>query len=682
MNIEELKAFADEADRRGDTEAANAAFDKILEMQKAPQQTGFQKFLESAKSELVSGPIKESLEPTFSGIGRGLAVAGGLFGDTANNLANLVRAGFGYGAGAIGRIDLMPDPVPAAQAPLTYENTVNRLKALGVIKDYSGSASGRISERIMQDVAAGGAMGGAPGAAYGFATGTGAALAREAVPNSPTAEVVGSIAGALAPSGVRALKDALSPTRAIAKTSQVEELAKTPYGKRGQTISDQNQIDLKISQKYGSQKAASLEGEAAAMKPVEATKDELARKAQFGNRLEGVLRRINPEKISGKESARLAYNAYESENKAVLSGLRSNWKNAMEKIEGLTRGKRVVSIEPALMKLKSEIDDIASLKTRGQADTEALKILQNEYDDLINSGGQLSVREVQSKLASHTAEASGTGKFYKDVSDAAERRVHQVMKNAIDDSLDFFAQSPGEKYAKAGQLMKQARSDYRLQEEYLDELSYRLLGEKVIGKKETLTPDAIRKQLLSANSDERKYLIPLVEKHSPEAVQGFKEDYIRSILEKSKPSESVVGPGGSIDFKKMANAWKLDKEFFSTFQNRTERRELVRVREALRRLAEEPAPKHAQSTVSSMTEIAGIAGSLHPVFVFRALARRATPNVLSRLLMTREGRMAIEVAAGMKKLPDHEAYLLSEKIRKMMEQNPGAVASAVSGNEQ
>lgn len=600
--------------------------------------------------------------PVWSGAVEGAAMLPG-------TIENLGRAAIGTVAGLSG---LGPDYMPE------IVDHRKMLRDAGITKDYSkDSSGGRFVSRVMQDVGAG-AQFGPIGAASGFASGTGAAIANELFPGSQTAETVGSLAGALTPSAARFSVDKLSPTRAVASSSQIKELAPTPYGKRGSVIERQNQVDLKLSQKYGSQKAAGMEAEAMAMKPLEASRDELARKAQFGRRLESVLGRVNPTGAGGKESAQRAYNAFEAENNMVLAGRKSNWNKTMDQANALTSGKRVISVEPALLKLQTEIDDLSSMTVRGQADDEALNILKQEHKKLSSSGGHLSIKELQSNLSSHTSDAYGTGKFYKDVSDAAERRVHGVMKSALDESLDSFAtapiKSPDNTYARAGQLVKQARADYGLQGEYLDELGARVLG-KALGKKEELTTDAIQKAIRGSGPDERKYLMPIVEKYDPAAAQGLKEDHIRKILEKSKPSESTVGPTGGIDFKKLASNWKIDSEFMSTFTNKTERRDLIRVRQALRRLAEEPAPKHSQSVTSSMTEIAGVAGSLHPVFILRALARRATPSTMVKILYTKEGRNALEIAAGTKKAPSSETKTATDFMRKLVEENPGAIIS-------
>lgn len=211
--IDELKAFADEADRRGDREAAFAAMKRIESM--------------SGQSSAIGQRAGE----LGTGINQGIASIVGLPVDTVQNIINLAKAGYGTAVTAAGRPDLAPDI--GDEEPLMGSKYIgNRLANAGMMPNpspedlvgrtlqttgrYLGASAIPIASqaRGMTDIAKG--LGSAA------MSGLGGSAARETFPDSPTAEIIGSLAAPMiaigATSGIRAgLRGGEESRRAMAE---------------------------------------------------------------------------------------------------------------------------------------------------------------------------------------------------------------------------------------------------------------------------------------------------------------------------------------------------------------------------------------------------------------------------------------------------------------------------------
>lgn len=187
--LDELRAFADEADRRGDKEAAFAAMKKIEAM--SPRESADPTYNQRA-GELVTG------------INQGIASFLGLPVDTGQNIVNLAKAGYGAAATAMGRPDMAPN-VDLGEEPFLGSRYISRKmsnagfmpnpsptdltgRTLQTVGQYVGGSSIPIAgtAKGLRDLAVGGAS--------AVASGLGAAAARENFPDNQTAEIIGAIA--------------------------------------------------------------------------------------------------------------------------------------------------------------------------------------------------------------------------------------------------------------------------------------------------------------------------------------------------------------------------------------------------------------------------------------------------------------------------------------------------------
>lgn len=436
-----------------------------------------------------------------------------------------------------------------------------------------------------------------------------------------------------------------TPSGTLAREGELTRLKDTPYARGGAVLERETGVPLRLSQKYGSAELYHREGEAAAYSPQLAL-DKLRENARlYSDRLNGAIKDIDSANLSRAQTAARVHQAFKGELLRTQTVISSRYGKALEESNRITSGRAVIDPTPAIHRIDNEIEQLSS--TVMSADTaEAVTRLTALRDQLtkdLRETGMLKVNEVDDLIKSQSSRI-------RDVSDAAEKRIHQVMKSALDDVLNFA--EGNSRYGKAATILKAARSDYQLGREYERELAATTLGKmfttpkgRVAPDKVPPTSDVILNRIHAMTPSEVQYTMPIIEKWDRAAAQAVKADYLKRILTSARPDESnFSGQVPVVDFKKLANQWKLDRNFFSRFQDSGERNQLIRLRKVLGRLAEEDISKKGQGFVGQTEQgISAVAGG-NRVFIVKAILRRATPTVMANLLLKPEGQRAVETA--------------------------------------
>lgn len=467
--------------------------------------------------------------------------------------------------------------------------------------------------------------------------------------------------------GLDFVRNFVMPTRNLARETGIQQALKLPEAKKGLRLTRDTGQDFKLSQVLGSERLAGAEREAAAARPDIAKPDTNRMISQFMNRLEGIQKLVDPKHSTPGRTAKAVLPAYQAELQRTLDTRSTMFTERLAEAEKLVKGKPVIPTEPIIQELQAELK-AATVAVQSDLTGKYVGKLRMEIDKLaptLRPGGKilgpdgqplispsaveqkLTITNVQRLLEDYGKSGRGSGRVLDDVNSAADRRVYQTLKKAMKNALDRAGDDAT--LGPAAAVLKSAREDYKLLSQYKDELGSTSLGALLNKKnwKQGIKPtdedilNAVRKMKPS----EARNVLPILEKHNPDLIGALQRNYFRDILKRSGAGDAATAGVHPVNMRKFANNWQTDDYFRALFRDRQTRHELIRARQALRRLADEQPPKHAPGTVEKRTEEAGIAGSGNITFIFRMISRRITPTKLAKLLHTPEGRMALIRAA-------------------------------------
>ncbi len=469
------------------------------------------------------------------------------------------------------------------------------------------------------------------------------------------------IGSALFGGGLEILRNLL-PARTIAREGGIRETLKLPEGKKGLRLTRDTGQDFKLSQVLGSERLAGMEREAAAARPDIAKPDTNRMISQFMNRLEGIQKLVDPKHSTPGRTAKAVLPAYKAELDKTLATRSTMFTERLAEAEKLVKGKPVIPTEPIIKELQAELN-AANTAVQSETTKKFAGKLRMEIDKLaptLTPGGKilgpngqplilptaveqkLTITNVQRLMEDFGEAGRGKGKTFQDIESAADRRVyrilHKTMKGALDRAGDDATLGP------AAAVLKSAREDYKLLSQYKDELGATTLG-RLLNIKGGVTDEAVLNAVRKMKPSEARNVLPILEKHNPDLIGALQRDYFRDILKRSGSGDATAAGVHPVNMRKFADNWQTDDYFRTLFRDRQTRHELIRARQALRRLADEQPPKHAAGAVEKRTEEAGILGSFNPVFMLRMASRRMTPTKMAKLLHTPEGRMALIRAA-------------------------------------
>lgn len=462
--------------------------------------------------------------------------------------------------------------------------------------------------------------------------------------------------------GLDFVRNFVMPTRNLARETGIQQALKLPEAKKGLRLTRDTGQDFKLSQVLGSERLAGAEREAAAARPDIAKPDTNRMISQFMNRLEGIQKLVDPKHSTPGRTAKAVLPAYQAELQRTLDTRSTMFTERLTEAEKLVKGKPVIPTEPIIQELQAELK-AANTSVQSETTKKFVGKLRMEIDKLaptLTPGGKilgpdgqplisptaveqkLTITNVQRLMEDFGEAGRGKGKAFTDIESAADRRVyrilHKTMKGALDRAGDDATLGP------AAAVLKSAREDYKLLSQYKDELGATTLG-RLLNIKGGVTDEAVLNAVGKMKPSEARNVLPILEKHNPDLIGALQRNYFRDILKRSGAGDAATAGVHPVNMRKFANNWQTDDYFRALFRDRQTRHELIRARQALRRLADEQPPKHAPGTVEKRTEEAGIAGSGNITFIFRMISRRITPTKLAKLLHTPEGRMALIRAA-------------------------------------
>ncbi len=431
------------------------------------------------------------------------------------------------------------------------------------------------------------------------------------------------------------------PARVIARGGGIREALKTPEGRKGLALTRDTGQDFKLSQVLGSERLAGMEREAAAARPDITRPDTNRMISQFMNRLEGIQNMVDPKHSTPGRTAKAILPAYKAELDRTLATRSTMFTERLAEAEKLVKGQPVIPTGPIIEDLQAELK-AATTAVQSETTRKYVGKLTQEIKKL-SGANKLTMTNVQRLMQDYGEAASGTGRMFKDIDSAADRRVYTKLQEAMLNALDRATKDPA--LGPAAGALKSARDDYRLLSQYKDQMETNALGRVLNMTEDAVTPEGILAAVSKLKPSEVRQVLPLIQNHDPEIIGALQRNYFRDILKRSGTGDAATAGVHPVSMRKFAENWQTDDYFRALFPDRQTRHELIRARQALRRLADEMPPKHAPGAVEKRTEEAGILGSLNPVFILRMVARRMTPTKMAKLLHTPEGRMALIRAA-------------------------------------
>ncbi len=511
---------------------------------------------------------------------------------------------------------------------------------------------------------------------------------QESLKHIGTSAAFGGVVGA----GIEGV-NYLRPAATLARKAKLNQLKDTAPSKEAVANMADNGIDARLSSKYRSPEAAGMEAEAEAANPTAGAVDRLARWDKWKARADSITKVINPNKTTKADAIVNTANAVRKELDSAITQRSNDFKAALAQADAMTGGKQVIDPTPAITKITAEISRLRS-GNPSQTSIQEANVLSQELSSLLKKPKlnaldtpvpgtgepspsmameKLSVKNLQDRLSQYGEAASGVGKIGKDLSTASDRRVAGVLKDAFDDTLTSAESIPG-----AGKILSEARTGYAKASQYISSVTDSTIG-KIVGNQtpiDQLGASKVYGAIKNSTPEEKKALFALVEKHYPGEIGGLKEAWLTDILSKSPQNVKQVAYTGPVDPSKALNTASNrigqndGGDFNALFSNPKENQQMRKLVNGLRLLAEQAPPKSAQTVGGQATDVAGNIASRSVVFIMRTIARRATPQMMSKLLLTPEGRAAVEIAMNpTNKIPSSKMTAAANYMQKFYEEN-------------
>jgi hypothetical protein len=480
----------------------------------------------------------------------------------------------------------------------------------------------------------------------GFVGGTQLQKPGEERSRAEDALVTGAISSGI-PFGVRAgqrIFDAFRPSRVLARQLKVEEALKTPEAIKSQRELSEIGIrgaKAKLSQLTGNEKILKAEAEAVAANPEIAKLDNNFIKGNLRKFVGKVLDRIDPKRSGARQTASLVKKEIDQQRKFIDKISQKFFKVRFEKAIRITKDSAVVDTSHAKNILLKDRNDI--LKMAAGEEKKAALSAVNHWLQRVRPGN-LSIRHTQQFLRESGSKIKQSPKFETQIQQAQKGRFDKMVFGSLNQSLKNSA-----KTNEGAKLLLRARSGLKASKDRLKSINDTGLVQILDNPKRVKT-----KQVLdffsnpSTTSDDINIVMPLLREETRGAVQ---RQFIQRLSNKSRLSETASKGTDRLDFNKAAENLKIDDRFNAIFPNKIVRNEFIKVKSALRILAQKGGPVQTQSITSSVTEFARNIVSQSAIFIAGLVARRMTPSMLNKLLQTRNGRMSIINAAKIIKNP-------------------------------
>ena len=666
MNLEELKSFADEADRRGDTEAANAAFDKILAMQESPISANefdnrniLQKGADWLSEQGVSGA---AISPV--GAAYGFVRKNDFF--TPEPVPALVRAGASIKTTPEGRAGFIQSQMGnTTPDPLTGKPMVT----------VGGSRVPFDDQRIsVSDVA------GLSGPAISF--GPNAALALTGYGASPPAQAVASGAGtamreaasSLLPGGGQNLEGAIGNVAkdtalsyGFAKGTQIgadafnylrprnfsarayKEESVTPFAKEGSRLSKETGVDLTAGRETGSDALLTAENKVKQSLSGRRYADEYYARAlkQSEDYLNRTIKSLDSENLSKEGFGYKALSTTEKATDAAYTARSVSGQADYAIFNNMTNGGPAIPRSSFSENLNNVLDNYSGTRAAIKKGESLLK-----EGDL--TSGTIPIKQMLDQRRILSKVAAGKGRLFSGLDPGTDKEIAKKLLDGINTDLQSAEGLMGEKFATQLNI---ANRNWAQNSEKIREIQNSVVG-ALFNKTKPPTPQEASNALLSlakaGTSDpiKIKNVVNILDKTDPTFSSSYRAAIANDLFERST---SIVNTNKYSKFSPEAyiqNSLGLDKEAVSAlFKKPAEKQAFLDgISINLRLKGASPQMSNILSQEQQAKEAAmflgGVAsGGASPVFASGFLVKWITPKFLSKQIFDKEGQNAMRVIA-------------------------------------
>jgi len=280
-----------------------------------------------------------------------------------------------------------------------------------------------------------------------------------------------------------------------------------------------------------------------------------------------------------------------------------------------------------------------------------------------------TVMDFKNALKKWGALSAGTGRPFKDLDTADQRRLFGELVSAVGDDMDAIINNratvliggkpfPFESKAAAIQYLKLARQSWKINSEKIAELENTVLGQAINKGGRPLAPEEIYKRVRTMPASEVRKLVPTLNKVSPSIINNVKVRILKDAMDNAKLGPAA--PESLIDLDPAKFVTNLrDQDNVVEFFSGTDMKEYLKTIQAMKRIADRSSiAGGGQSPLGSQTEAGGLIGGAietgglpNIVFLGRFLAKNLTPERYAKLLMTKEGQQAIQTISKWNQVP-------------------------------
>lgn len=634
--LDDLRSFADEADRRGDKEAAFAAMKKIESMSKTNPS-----FVESLAGQ---GGNVDPRELTAQGAGVNLldVPPGILYGmgkgtrelyeggkQAALGVGDIVSRGFrgALGSGEPGMQEAytaQTDPIRAEREQF-LSSQPSGFRGGATVGSFASKVAPAMMIRNPQTAMGRISLNTGVGAGYGF----GEYISEE---DSLRGESRGmnTLQGAGTGLAVGSIFEGVTSLRNIPGNYIKGKMA-TPVAKEGQRLEEVTGTPMTFGEKTGDPFLTKTEQ---SISPTLETIAERNRSLKDSVRsLTKTVRGVEnkPEVVANnvKDALDDAVGAAKAKRKVVADYDYAKFRRS-------TGGEKVITMDNA----KSELAKVAEEYKFGSSNMgrQATR-LSKDLDADVNAEQFLNLR---SRISDSLA---GTGNLFKDIDKAVEKRIAGRLMDAIDadiESTSKYLISKGNQ--NAADFLKKATRNYSKNSEAIKQIEDSTLGR--LFKTDTFVPEKAAESLVKMQPSEVNRAFSILRKRSPDQVKEVTALYLHNAVRKSIGDPSATAVESTINPLNIVKTL-MDKEHGGAVKLRAmipdaeERRQVINSVRAIERMADKsrPGSGSSQSATSRSAEAARVAGGgFNTTFVAGLLAKIATPIGIRKALLTEAGR--------------------------------------------
>ena len=474
-------------------------------------------------------------------------------------------------------------------------------------------------------------------------------------------------ASAIIPGGARLgqrIFDVFRPSKVLARQFKLDEALKTT-----EAIKSQRQLKAvgikgqkaKLSQLTSDEKILKAEAEGAAFNARIARLDDNFQKGRIGIFVKKLLDKVDPRRTGARKTALLIKKEIDSQRNLITTASRRFFGKKLNRAIRITKDKPVVDVSNLRSTLLREDQRISKMALGPEKDAAKEQVVS--WLTKIGSG-KLSIRHTQQFLQGIGSKAKIPPSFEKQIQQAAESRIDKVIFGGVKEALKKSA-----KTNEGARLLLDARRVSKLANDRLASINKTNLIQILDNPKRVKT-----KQVLdffsnpSTTSDDINIVMPLLSREAQGAVQ---RQWIQRLVQKSRIAETEAKGANRLSFKKAAENFQIDDRFNAIFPDKVVRSGFVKVKTALRILAQRSGPVQVQSITSTFTEAARNVVSMSGIFIAGLVARRMTPAMLNRALQTAKGRQAIinasKIMQNPKTVPPSVIVLTAKTLKELQE---------------